>query len=97
MPVWSRDGRELLFETPDQRVMAASYTAAGDSFTPGQPRVWTEARLRNTGFAPNYDLAPDGQRLAAIVADPNDEKPVTHLTFLLNFCDELRRKAPEGK
>jgi hypothetical protein len=31
------------------------------------------------------------------VDNGNGEKPTTHLTFLLNFFDELRRKAPVGK
>jgi hypothetical protein len=48
----------------DQHVMAVSYTAKGDSFAAGKPRVWTETRLRNSGVIPNYDLAPDGKRLA---------------------------------
>jgi len=97
-PLWSRDGRELFFQTLDQRVMAAGYTAKGDSFVAEKPRVWTETRLRNLGYIFNYDLAPDGKRLAAIVADDADgEKLPTHLTFLLNFFDELRRKAPAGK
>ena len=78
--------------------MAVSYTAKGDSFEAGKPRVWTETRLRSSGALSNYDLAPDGKRLAAFVADDaNGEKPITQLTFLLNFFDELRRKAPEGK
>ena len=97
-PLWSRDGRELLFETPDQRVMATSYTAKGDSFAAGKARVWTEVRLRSIVYS-NYDLAPDGKRLAAFLAD-NDaggDKPPTHLTFLLNFFDELRRRAAAGK
>jgi serine/threonine-protein kinase len=101
-PVWSRNGRELLFETPDQHVMAVSYTvssmAEGDSFAAGKPRVWTETRLWSNGILSNYDLAPDGKRLAAFVADnANSEKLPTQLTFLLNFFDELRRKAPTGK
>ena len=76
----------------------ASQTGGGDSFAAGKPRVWTETRLRDTGIAFNYDRAPNGKRLAAIVADDaNGEKPLTHLTFLLNFFDELRRKAPTGK
>jgi Tol biopolymer transport system component len=92
-PVWSRDG-ELLFETSDQRVMAVGYTAKGDSFTAGKPRLWTETRLRTSNYS-NYDLAPDGKRLAAMVADnATGDKPLTHLTFLLNFFDELRRRAP---
>jgi serine/threonine-protein kinase len=97
-PLWSDDGSELLFETVDQHMMAVSYTAKGDSFAAAKPRVWTETRLPSTGNFPNYDLAPDGRRLAAFVADDaNGEKPLTHLTFLLNFFDELRRKVPTGK
>ncbi len=100
--MWSRDGRELLFETPDSHVMAVSYsvshTTGGDSFAAGKPRAWTETHLRRSSTFFNYDLAPDGKRLAAFVADDaNGEKPITHLTFLLNFSDELRRKAPAGK
>jgi hypothetical protein len=69
-----------------------------DSFAAGKPRLWTETRLRSFGVLSNYDLAPDGKRLAAFVAyDANGEKPITHLTFLLNFFDELRRKVPVGK
>jgi serine/threonine-protein kinase len=98
LPLWSRDGRELLFRTLDRRVMAVSYTARADSFVAEKPRVWTETRLRATGSFSDYDLAPDGKRLAAFVADDAEvEKPTTHLTFLLNFYDELRRKAPAGR
>jgi hypothetical protein len=78
--------------------MAASYTAKGDSFAAGKPRVWTETRLRSLGTLSNYDLSPDGKRLAAFVADDaSGDKPPTHLTFLLNFFDELRHRAPAGK
>ena len=95
VPLWSRDGRELLFQTLDRRVMAVSYTAKGDSFAAGKPSLWAETRLRPSGNFSNYDLAPDGKRLAAMVADDADgEKLPTHLTFLLHFFDELRRKAP---
>lgn len=96
--VWSRDGRELLFVTPEQHVMTVSYTAKGDSFAAGKPRLWTEARLFYPQGSSYYDLAPDGKRLAVMVADEqNSGKLPTHLTFLLNFFDELQRRAPEGK
>ncbi len=95
-PLWSRDGGELLFQTLDRQVMAVSCTTGGDSFAAGKPRVWTETRLRGTDLFPNYDFAPDGKRLAAILADDaNAEKPP--LTFLLNFFDELRRKGADGR
>jgi eukaryotic-like serine/threonine-protein kinase len=89
-PLWSRDGRELVYETLDGRVMAVSYSAKHGSFTFDKPRLWSETRVLNMGVAPMYDLAPDGKRLAARLAD--DE--VMHLSFLLNFFDELRRRAP---
>jgi serine/threonine-protein kinase len=97
-PLWSRDGRELLFENVDQHIMAVGYTANGDSFAAGKPRVWSETRLRDLGIFLNFDLAPDGKRLAAFLADDvGGEKPFTHLTFLLNFFDELRRRVPTAK
>ncbi len=99
-PVWSRDGRELLFETSEQRVMAVSYTAKGVSFEARKPQEWSPTRLLGGTDSSNcnYDLAPDGKRLAAMIPDDaNGEKPPTHLTFLLNFFDELRRRAPAGK
>jgi len=98
-PLWSQDGRELLFESLDRRVMAVSYTAKGDSFASGKPRAWSETRLRNLPTISVYDLAPDGKRLAAILADDEatSRKPPTHLTFLLNFFDELRRKVPPAR
>jgi Tol biopolymer transport system component len=94
-PVWSRDGRELLFQQGPQ-VMAVSYNTKGDSFAAGKPRVWSGARL-NEGGMPGYDLAPDGKRLAAILASDQAGGEPTHLTFLLNFFDELRRRVPAGK
>jgi serine/threonine-protein kinase len=98
-PVWSRDGRELLFETPDQHVMAVGYTAKGNSFARSEPRLWPEIRLRDLGLSFNFDLAPDGKRIAALLADSDlsGQNSQTHLTFLLNFFDELRRRAPATK
>ncbi len=92
-PLWSRGGRELLFQTLDRQVMVVSYSVNGDSFVAGKPQMWSRTRLLNSAGVPLYDLAPDGKRLAAILAS---EEPPTHLTFLLNFFDELRRRAPLG-
>jgi hypothetical protein len=46
-----------------------------------------------------WDLAPDGKRVAVILnADgTTDRPPITHLTFLLNFFDELTRRVPVSK
>jgi hypothetical protein len=89
------------FGAPGQRLMAVSYTATnndgGDLFAVGKPRVWTETRLQELDHA-NYDLALGCNRRTAMSKDDvTAEKPPTHLTFLLNFFDKLRRRAPAGK
>ena len=72
--------------------MAVGYATKGDSFAAGKPRVWSETRLLNAGRYSVYDLAPDGKRLAVILASGEAGKEPTYLTFLLNFFDELRRR-----
>jgi serine/threonine-protein kinase len=78
--------------------MVVELTVRSDSFAAGKPRVWSEQRMLDLISPPvlSYDLAPDGKRFAVILyADGTaDEKPITNVTFLLNFFDELRRRAP---
>ncbi len=94
-PVWSKDGRELLFTGADGRPMAVSYSARGDSFTAAKPRVWSEVRLQAGADVQDFDIAPDGKHIVAVLPE-QDEKQTkqNHLTVLFNFADELRRKAP---
>jgi serine/threonine-protein kinase len=93
-PVWSRNGRELFFRTEDNQIMVASYSVKGNSFIADKPRVWSEKRLANVGVNPNYDLAPDGRRIAALmpVETTEGQKAVSHVIFLENFFDEVRRR-----
>ena len=79
--------------------MATDYQLKNDSFAAGKPRVWSNQQLRDLGGALNYDLAPDGNRFAIIpeIKPTIEEKGNVHVTFLLNFFDELRRRAPTAK
>ena len=96
-PLWSRNGPDLFFETLDNRIMAATYTIKGDVFEPGPVRVWSEKRLANlVNVARNYDLAPGGKRIVALLPAETREAQAaeSHVTFPLNFSDELRRRVP---
>jgi len=44
---------------------------------------------------PNYDLAPDGKRIAALMPAEAQEgqKAQNHVIFQENFFDEVRRRA----
>ena len=97
VPTWSRSGRELFFRTEDSRmILVASYTVKGDLFVADRPRVWSEKPLADTGAIQNYDLAPDGKRIAALmpVETPEAQQAQNKVIFLENFFDELRRKVP---
>jgi len=100
-PVWSGNGHELFFRAQDNRIMVATYAAKGDSFVPDKTRMWSDRPLANLGVVgvSNYDLAPDGKRIAALmpVETPEAQQTQNHVIFLMNFADELQRKVPTGK
>jgi serine/threonine-protein kinase len=98
-PMWSRS--DLFFETADQHIMAAAYTVKGDSFVAGKPRLWSEKPMGGTaGTNKNVDLASDGKRIVALMPATEakeSQESQNHVVFLLNFFDELRRRAPATK
>ena len=59
-PRWSNNGRELFYETADNRIMVMDYKVDGASFVPGKSRLWSDQQLFYTGIS-NMDLAPDGK------------------------------------
>ena len=65
-----------------------------------KPRVWSDTPLGGiVNSLKNVDLAPDGKRVVALIpADtPEGQKSQNHVTFLMNFFDEVRRKVPVGR
>lgn len=98
-PVWSPDGHELFYRSPDDRIMVVNYSIQGAEFSADKPRLWSDRRLFNLGIAPTFDIAPDGKRFAVLM-QPGDDRPrpaQNHVTLMLNFLDEVRRRAPAGK
>lgn len=100
-PIWSRNGRELFYETLDNRIMVSTYTAKADSFGADKPLSWSNTQIMElfgTGIW-NLDLSPDGKRFA-VIARPEataEQKGSVHVSVLLNFFDELRRRVPTSK
>ena len=92
---WAKHGSELFYETTDNRIMVMDYKVEGASFVPGTPRLWTDQQLFYPGTS-NLDLAPDGKRFI-VFSTPEaagGAKGSVHVTMLLNFFDEVRRKLP---
>ena len=92
-PMWSKGSRELLYIGADGRVQVADYTAKGEAFVADKPRPWAAGRFAFK--ASLVDLMPDGKRiLAALPLAAESDQQGSQWTVLLNFFDELRRKAP---
>jgi Tol biopolymer transport system component len=95
-PKFAGNGRNLFYRTDDNQVMVAAYTVKDDAFVAEKPRVWSDKRMVNIGMFPNYDVAPDGKRIVAVMPadDPQARQTESHVIFLENFFDELRRRVP---
>jgi dipeptidyl aminopeptidase/acylaminoacyl peptidase len=91
--LWSSKSRQLFYETPDNRIMVVDYSVDGDSFVPGKPRLWSDRQIFFPGVS-NLDLAPDGKRFAVLSLPDAGSAGSVHVTMLLNYFDELRRKIP---
>jgi serine/threonine-protein kinase len=94
-PAWSRNGHELFFWCGAQRrLMVASYQERGDSFVAERPRAWSEKEPASFSTTRSYDPAPDGRQIVALMPADTPQEPRAGVIFLLNFFDELRRRAP---
>jgi hypothetical protein len=77
------------------RILAASYTIQGNSFSSGEPHLWSPVKIRRIGVQQSFDISPDGKRAVVFPSgEAADSAGSLHATFLLNFSDELRRRLP---
>ncbi|MEE8257501.1 MAG: protein kinase, partial [Acidobacteriota bacterium] len=93
-PVWARKGRELFYQQGD-KMMVVSYSAEGDAFRAGTPRLLFEGEFAQWGpYNLPYDVTADGKRFVMLqrVGASEGEADRTHLTFILNWFDEVRRR-----
>jgi serine/threonine-protein kinase len=95
-PAWSRTGQELFYlSLSDGRIMAANYTVQDGSFDATKPRVWSDRPVLQPNFIRVLDLHPDGKRFAVFPRpEVAEAKGNLHVSFLLNFSDELHRRLP---
>ena len=92
---WSAVESKLFYESADNQIWTVNYTVTRNSFTAGEPRLWSNRRLFNIG-ALNLDMAPDGQRFIVLTTSegPAGATGSVHVWVLPKFIDELRRRIP---
>lgn len=92
-PRWRRDGKELFYLAPDQKLMAAAIRGDG-TLEVGAPQALFETRTvlgASTGahFLQQYDVAPDGQRFLMNVG--REGPAASPITVVLNWTAGIRR------
>jgi serine/threonine protein kinase/Tol biopolymer transport system component len=89
-PRWRRDGRELLFFTPDSYTLtAAAITIRENTLDVG--RVQPLFSVVPGGQRYFYDVAPDGQRFLVNTSDVDDQRAVQPLTVVVNWMTGLKK------
>lgn len=84
-----------MFYRHDDALMVAAVSGGAD-FAAGQPRLVATGRFtRGHRDHPNYDVAPDGQRLLVLLAD--EMSPSASVHVILNWLEELKHRVPVGK
>lgn len=77
-PQWTKNGRELIYVTPDGTVNAVDILAAGDSLRPGRPVTLFHVPLAGdlTLYRNHYTVTADGSRFLFDTADENTREPI---------------------
>ncbi|HJW13564.1 MAG TPA: protein kinase [Thermoanaerobaculia bacterium] len=92
---WSPNGREILFISPDAKLMSASFEAAGASPRISIPKTLfpvSRAQLEGAyvgSLSYTWDIFPDGNRF--LLAFPVSETDPSLITVVLNWTAQLTR------
>ncbi len=96
-PLWSSDGQQLLFRAFDESgpIGIMVVDANTDTAFTESPRMLFESREFASGSPVRYyDLAPDGQRFVMLMAFQVEQQPVTSISVVLNWFQELKERVP---
>lgn len=87
MPVWSADGSELFFITPDRRLMAAKIQLGQDIEIELPETLFATAINSNTTQPAQVDVSSDGQRF--LINTLTDQAETASITLVVNWDEEL--------
>ena len=79
-PRWRSDGKELFYQSPDNRLMAASITLGSERVEVEAVHPLFEMRAPDGAIRDFYDVASDGQRFMVVVPDESTSNPLALVT-----------------
>lgn len=92
-PRWSRNGHELFYVNGNKMMSVAVETKP--TFKAATP----ELLFQNGSYIgiANYDIAPDGEHLLMVATQEDENATPNQLNIVLNWTEELKRRAPAEK
>jgi serine/threonine-protein kinase len=95
-PLWSKDGRQLFYRQ-GRKVWVVNVQTDG-GFSSGKPRLLFEKEgFQSSEHARDWDLWPDGTGFLMVKSDDRKPDPVTEITVVQNWFEEVKRLVPAGK
>jgi Tol biopolymer transport system component len=96
-PRWAQRSRQLFFVNMAGQLSAVSYRVDGESIIAQKPKIWYLKPLGRGGGQVVFDVAPDGDRVVAVLEREQPEPAVRRAKVLLNVDAELRRRLANGR
>jgi dipeptidyl aminopeptidase/acylaminoacyl peptidase len=89
-PLWRRDGKEILYMTPENKAMSVEVSSTA-AFKTGVPNALFAAPIAGgVGFGGHYwDVSPDGQSFLINTASGRNNSPP--ITVIMNWTSDLKK------
>jgi serine/threonine protein kinase len=88
LPRWRKDGKEILYLDPENKLMAATVSVSGARFEVSNVQQLFQTSLAS--FGNNYDVTADGQRFI-IISTPEGHETAS-LNVVVNWDAEMKKK-----
>jgi Tol biopolymer transport system component len=97
-PVWSRDGKELIYHQTDTRKLVSVRIQTLPSFSVSEPVVFPiDGMIQPEGGIRQYDVLPDGRILVLRPAPQpgaTEQRSQQRINVVLNWYEELKKRVP---
>jgi serine/threonine-protein kinase len=93
MPLWSRNGQELFYGSPDGALMGVRIEPGPSWHSSTSARI-LQGHIAYSGFGRAFDVAPDGRRFLMIRDGGGNEAALQNLVIVQNWLEELKRLVP---
>jgi serine/threonine-protein kinase len=93
-PVWARTG-ELFYRNGDKMMVVETKTQP--DFSAEKPRLLFQGRYVLYRARANYDVSPDVERFLMVKPSDQELAPVTQLSVVENWFEELKRRSPSAE